>query len=64
MVEAENFSDHPLEEREEEKQEHLGTIRADEPKPNAALTTDEEMEIHQQSEQIYELKKIKVRIIR
>jgi hypothetical protein len=42
MVEVENISDHPLEEREEEKQEHLGNIRADKPKPNAALTTDEE----------------------
>jgi len=57
MVEAENISDHSLEEREEEKQEHLGTIRADEPKPNAALTTDEEVEIHQQREEIYKLKK-------
>ena len=46
-----------LEERKEEKQEHLGTIRDDEQKLNAAFTTDKEMEIHQQREQIYKLKK-------
>jgi nucleoid DNA-binding protein len=46
-----------LEEREKEKQEHLGTIRDDEQKPKTAFTTDEEMEIHQQREQIYKLKK-------
>jgi hypothetical protein len=44
-----------LEEREEEKQEHLGTKRDDEKKPNAAFKK-EEMEIHQQREQIYKLK--------
>ena len=37
-----------LEEREEEKLEHLGTIRNCEQKPNAASTTEEETEIHQQ----------------
>jgi hypothetical protein len=47
-----------LEEREEEKQEHLGTIWDDEQKPNAAFTTDKEMEIHQQREHIYKLKEI------
>jgi len=45
-----------LEEREEEKQENLGTKRDDEQKPNAAFTKEEEMEIHQQREQIYKLK--------
>jgi hypothetical protein len=45
-----------LEETEEEKQEHLGTIRDDEQKPNAAFTTGKEMEIYQQREQIYKLK--------
>jgi hypothetical protein len=45
-----------LEEREEVKQEHLGTIRDDEQKPNATFTTDKEMVIHQQREQIYKLK--------
>jgi hypothetical protein len=45
-----------VEEREEEKQEHLGTIRDDEQKPNAAFTTDEDTEIHQKGEQIYKLK--------
>jgi hypothetical protein len=42
--------------REKEKQEHLGTKRNDEQKPNAAFTKEEEMEIHQQREQIYKLK--------
>jgi hypothetical protein len=45
-----------LEERVEEKQEHLDTIRDDERKPNAALTTDEEKEIYYQREQMYKLK--------
>jgi hypothetical protein len=45
-----------LEEREEEKQEHLGTIRDDKQKPNAAFTTDGEMEIYQQRKQMYKLK--------
>ena len=49
-----------LEEREEERQEHLGTIRDDEQKPNAALTTDEEKEIYYQSEQMYKLKEKKI----
>jgi hypothetical protein len=51
----ENHRSH-LEEREEEKQEHLGTIRDDERKPNAAFTTDKKMEIYQQRGQIYKLK--------
>jgi hypothetical protein len=34
-----------------------GTTRDDEQKPNAAFTTDEEMEIRQQREQIYKFKK-------
>jgi len=42
-----------LEETEEEKQENLGIIRDDEQKLNAAFTADEEVEIHQQREQIY-----------
>ena len=46
---------HP-EEREEEKQENLGTKRDDEQKPNTAFTKEEEMEIRQQREQIYKLK--------
>jgi len=46
-----------LEEREEEKQEHLGTTRDDEQKPIATFTTEEEMETRQQREQIYKLKK-------
>ena len=45
-----------LEEREEEKQEHLGTTRDDEQKPNATFTTEEEMETRQQRKQIYKLK--------
>jgi hypothetical protein len=51
----ENQRSHP-EEREEEKQEHLGTMRDDEQKPNAAFTKDEDTEIHEQREQIYKLK--------
>jgi hypothetical protein len=39
-----------LEEREEEKQEHLGTTRDDEQKPNVTFTTEEEMETRQQRE--------------
>ena len=46
-----------IEEREEEKQEHLGTTRDDEQKPIATFTTEEEMETRQQREQIYKLKK-------
>ena len=54
-----------LEEREEEKLEHLGIIRDGKQKPNAASTTEKETEIHQQRNQIYKLKeKLKVRIIR
>jgi len=45
-----------IEEREEEKQEHLGTTRDDEQKPNATFTTEEEMETRQQRKQIYKLK--------
>lgn len=36
-----------LEEREEEQLEHSGTIRDGEQKLDAASTTEEEMEIHQ-----------------
>ena len=43
-------------EREEEKQEHLGTTKDDEQKPNAAFTMEEVVKIHQQREQIYKLK--------
>ena len=46
-----------LEEREEEKLEHPSTIRDREQKPNTAFTTEEEMEIHQQRDQTYKLKK-------
>ena len=46
-----------LEEREEEKQEYLGTTRDDEQKPTATFTTEEEMETRQQREQIYKLEK-------
>jgi len=35
-----------LEEREEEKQENLGTKKDDEQKPNTAFMKEEEMEIH------------------
>jgi small-conductance mechanosensitive channel len=45
-----------LEEREEEELEHSGTIRDGEQKPDAASTTEEEMEIHQQRNQIHKLK--------
>jgi len=45
-----------LEEREEEELEHSGTIRDGEQKPDAASTTEEEREIHQQRNQIYKLK--------
>jgi predicted metal-binding protein len=45
-----------LEEREEEKLEHLGTISYGEQEPNTATTTEEETEIHQQRNQIYKLK--------
>jgi len=52
-------------EETEEKLEHLGTIRDGEQELNAAPTTEEEIEIHQQRNQIYKLKeKIKVYIIR
>jgi isopropylmalate/homocitrate/citramalate synthase len=34
----------------------LGTLRDDEQKPKATFTTEEEMETHQQKEQIYKLK--------
>ena len=51
----ENQGSH-LEEREEEKLEHLGTIRYGEQEPNTATTTEEETEIHQQRNQIYKLK--------
>jgi len=54
-----------LEEREEEKLEHWGTIRDGKQKPNATSTAEKETEIHQQRNQIYKLKeKLKVRIIR
>jgi len=39
-----------LEEREEEKQEHLGTTRDDEQKQNATFITEEKMETRQQRE--------------
>ena len=45
-----------LEEREEEELEHPGTIKDREQKPNAAFTTEEEKEIHQQRDQTYKLK--------
>jgi len=45
-----------LEEREEEELEHPGTIKDVERKLNAAFTTEEEMEIHQQRDQTYKLK--------
>jgi hypothetical protein len=45
-----------LEEREEEKQKHLGTTRDDDQKPNATFTTEKEMETHQEREHIYKLK--------
>jgi len=45
-----------LQESEEEKLEHSGTIRDSEQKPNAASTIEEETEIHQQRNQIYKLK--------
>ena len=45
-----------LEEREEEELEQPGTIRDGEQKPNTALTTEEETEIHQQWDQKYKLK--------
>jgi len=45
-----------LEEREEEELEHSGTIRDGEQKADAASTTEEETEIHQQRNQIYKLK--------
>ena len=44
-----------LEEREEHL-EHSGTIREGEQKPDAASTTEEETEIHQQRNQIHKLK--------
>ena len=43
-------------EETEEKLEHSGTIRDGKQKPNAASTTEEETEIHQQRNQIYKLK--------
>jgi len=57
---------HHLEEREEEELEHLGTIRDREQKPNTEFTSEEEKEIHQQRDQIFKVKKkkLKVRIIR
>jgi len=45
-----------LEEREEEELEHSGTIRDGEQKLDAASTTEEEMAIHQQGNQIHKLK--------
>ena len=45
-----------LEEREEEELEHLGTMRDRERNMNAAFTTEEEMEIHQQRDQTHKLK--------
>ena len=45
-----------IEEREEGKQEHLGTARDGKQKPNATFTTEEEMETRQEREQIYKLK--------
>ena len=45
-----------LEEREEEKLEHSGTIGDGEQKPNVVSTTEEETEIHQQRNHIYKLK--------
>ena len=54
-----------LEEREEEKLEHPGTIRDREQKPNTAFTTEEGTEIRHQRDQTYKLrKKLKVRIIK
>jgi len=44
-----------LEEREEEQLEHSGTVRDGEQKLNAASTTEEEMQIHQQRNQIHKL---------
>jgi hypothetical protein len=41
-----------LEKREEEKQEHLGTTRDDEQKPNVTFTTEKEVETNQQRKQI------------
>jgi len=45
-----------LEEREEEKLEHSGTVKDGEQKSNAASTTEEEPETHQQRNQIHKLK--------
>jgi hypothetical protein len=45
-----------LEEREEEELEQPGTVRDGERKPNAAFTTEEETEIHQQRDRTYKLK--------
>ena len=45
-----------LGEREEEKLEHLGTIRNDEKKPCAVFTTEEETKIHKQIDQIHKLR--------
>ena len=45
-----------LEEREEDELEYSGTIRDGEKKPDAALTTEKETEIHQQRNQIHKLK--------
>ena len=44
-----------LQEREEEL-EQPGTVRDGEQKPKAAFTTEEETEIHQQTDQTYKLK--------
>jgi len=44
-----------LEDREEQL-EHSGTIRGGEEKPDAASTTEEETEIHQQRNQIHKFK--------
>jgi len=44
-----------LEEREEEELEHWGTIMDGEQKTDAASTTEEETETHQQRNQIYKL---------
>ena len=53
-----------LEETEEEELEHSGTTKDGEQKADAASTAEEETEIHQQCDQIFKLKKLKVHIIR
>jgi len=54
--EVQGYQRSHLEERNKEKQEHLGTTRDDEQKPNATFTTEEEMGTRQQREKIYKLK--------